>query len=123
MVNLNILPLRARLATIGTGDRMCVHCGVPEDIRHLFQERARVSDLWDRLYSRVAKELSAIPSDLELLMLDFAAASTHQERLVVAHLGTFVSEVWEPRHSLRPLAKQELAATFRAFFPGCRSFF
>jgi hypothetical protein len=98
-------------------------CGVPEDIRHLFQECVSVSDLWDCLYSRVAKELSAIPSDLELVILDFAAASTHQERLVVVHLGTFVSEVWKPRHSLRPLARQELAAAFRAFFPGCRPFF
>ncbi len=82
---------------------MCLHCGVLEDIMHLFPGCARVSDLWDGLYSRVARALLAIPSDLELLMLDFPASSSQQERLVDGHLVTFVSEVWEARHILRPL--------------------
>jgi hypothetical protein len=80
-------------------------------------------DLWDGFYSRVARILPAIPSDLDLLRLDFEAVSTQQERLVVGHLGTFVSEVWEARNCLRPLARQELVAAFRALCPGYQPLF
>ncbi len=72
----NILPLRARLAALGVGDGLCPHCGSPEDIRHLFLECARVRDPWDGFYSRVARILPAIPSDLDLLRLVFEVVST-----------------------------------------------
>jgi hypothetical protein len=74
----NILPLKARLAAMGAGDGLCGQCGVPEDTRHLFQQYTRVADLWDGLYSRLARELPAVPSDLDLLLLDFKAASPLQ---------------------------------------------
>jgi hypothetical protein len=119
----NILPLKACLAAMGAGDGLCERCGVPEDTRHLFQQYPRVADLWDGLYSRLARELPAVPSDWELLLLDFEAASPLQERLVVAHLGTFVAEVWGARHCLRPVSRHEVAAAFRAFFPGLRPSF
>jgi hypothetical protein len=51
----NILPLKARLAAMGAGDGLCGPCGVPEDTRHLFQHCTRVADLWDGLYSRLAR--------------------------------------------------------------------
>ncbi len=119
----NILPLRVRLAAFGLGDGLCSHCGSPEAIKHLFLECARICDLWDCFYSRVARIVPAILSDLELLRLDFEAVSKLQERLVLRHLGTFVSEVGEARNGHRPLARQELAAAFRALFPGCQPFF
>ncbi len=53
-------------------------------------ECARIRDLWDGFYSRVARILPAIPSDLDLLRLDFEAVSAQQERLVVGHLGNII---------------------------------
>ncbi len=72
---------------------------------------ARVSDLWDGLYSRVARELPAIPSDLELLMLDFAAASHtrkgwwwHTWERLSQRFGRqdIASGLWPGRSWLRP---------------------
>ncbi len=70
----NILPLKVRLAAMGAGDGLCGCCGVPEAARHLFQQWSRVANLWDGLYSRLARELPTVPSDWDLL-LDFEAAS------------------------------------------------
>jgi hypothetical protein len=107
---------------MGMGDSLCPHCGTFEDNKHLFQKYARVCDLWDGFYSRVARDLPAIPSDLELLMLDFVAASTQQERLVVGHLGTSVLEVWEgEQHQASGWAGAD--CSLQGLFPGCRPFF
>jgi hypothetical protein len=118
----NILPLRARLPTMGAaGDGVCPHCGEPEDIVHFFQRCVRVSDLGDGLYYRVATEvLCQIGS---FLMLNFSATSSQEEHLLVAHLGTLVSEVWEARHSLRLPSRQELVLALRCHFPGLRYIF
>ncbi len=56
-------------------------------------------------------------------MLDFPAASGQQEKLVVGHLGTLVSEVWEAWHSLRPPSKQELIVALKVHFRGLRPVF
>jgi hypothetical protein len=50
----NILPLRGRLATLGSAaDGACPHCGESEDVVHFFQRCPRVANLWDALYVKL----------------------------------------------------------------------
>jgi hypothetical protein len=64
---------------------------------HLFKHCPCISDLWDSLY---AKMVPGFPSDWEQLLLAFLACLAPAERLVVAHLGVLVSELWEARSCL-----------------------
>jgi hypothetical protein len=120
----NILPLKGRLASIGaTADDACAHCGELEVVENFFQSCQRVADLWDGLYVRLLSLVLGFPSDGELLRLAFPSCSSVVERLVVAHLGVLVAEVWEARSFLRPPSCAELAAAFRGHFPALRSLF
>jgi hypothetical protein len=117
----NILHLKGQLASIGaTADGACAHCGELEDVEHFFQRCQRVAGLWDvRLLSLVP----GFPSDWNLRRLAFPSCPAAVERLVVAHLGVLVTEVWEARSFLRPPSRAELAASFKGHFPALRFLF
>jgi hypothetical protein len=120
----NILPLRGRLASLGaTVDGACPHCGEPEEVEHFFQRCQRVADLWDGLYVRLLALVPGFPSDRDLLWLAFPPCPLGTERLVVAHIGLLVAEIWESRSFLRPPSRAELAAAFRVHFPDLRCLF
>ncbi len=120
----NILPLRGRLASIGAAaDGACPHCGDPEEVEHFFQCCRQVADLWDGLYVRLLSLVPGFPSDWDLLWLAFPPCPPAVERLVVAHLGVLVAEVWEARSFLRPPSCAELVAAFRGHFPALRCLF
>jgi hypothetical protein len=120
----NILPLRGRMASFGAAaDGACPHCGEPEEAEHFFQRCQRVADLWDGLYVRLLSLVPGFPSDRNLLWLAFPPCPLTVERLVVAHLGVLVAEIWETRSFLRPPSRAELAAAFRGHFPALRCLF
>jgi hypothetical protein len=120
----NILPLRGRLASFGAAaDGACPHCWEPEEVEHFFQRCQRVADLWDGLYVRLLSLVPGFPSDRDLLWLAFPPCPLGTERLVVAHLGLLVAEIWETRSFLRPPSRAELAAAFRGHFPTLRCLF
>ena len=99
----NILPLRGRLASFGAAaDGACPHCGEPEEVEHFFQRCQRVADLWDGLYVRLLSLVPGFPSDRDLLWLAFPPCPLAVERLVVAHLGVLVAEIWETGPSCGP---------------------
>ncbi len=79
--------------------------------------------MWEGLYSRLVALVPGLPSDVELLMLAFPAAPVAVERLVVAHVAVLVAELWEARSCIRPVARADLLAAFRANFPALRLLF
>jgi hypothetical protein len=82
-----------------------------------------VHNLWDGLYVRLLSLVPGFPSDRDLLWLAFPPCPLAVERLVVAHLGVLVAEIWETRSFLRPPSRAELAAAFRGHFPALRCLF
>ncbi len=57
------------------------------------------------------------------MWLAFPPCPLAVERLVVAHLGVLVAEIWETRYFLWPPSRAELAAAFRGHFPALRCLF
>jgi hypothetical protein len=91
--------------------------------RIAIQRCRRVADLWDGLYVRLLSLVPGFPSDRDLLWLAFPPCPLGTERLVVAHLGVLVAEIWETRSFLRPPSRAELAAAVRGHFPALRCLF
>jgi hypothetical protein len=89
--------------------------------RALYEDR--LADLWDGLYVRLLSLVPGFLSDRDLLWLAFPPCPLGTERLVVAHLGLLVAEIWETRSFLRPPYRAELAAAFRGHFPALRCLF
>ncbi len=120
----NILPLRGRLAMLGAAaDGACPHCGESEDVVHFFQRCPRVANLWDALYVKLVFLVPGLPSDWDLLLLAFLVCLATVERLVVAHLGVLVAEIWYAWSFLHPPSRADLAVSFKAHFPALRPLF
>jgi hypothetical protein len=87
MIVHNILPLRGRLAALGTvANGACYHCEACADVAHFFQHSASTSDLWDSLKAKLVIMLPRFSSDWELLMLAFPACLAPVERLWWWHM-------------------------------------